>query len=74
MCGDKSRLYTQNGSSILDLASKIDACQHDVLRVMIQTAEAQVETLEEQHSCSCNLGWKSQGFADLLHLGLIVLA
>lgn len=56
------------------LTGQIDACQHDVFGIMVQTAEGEVEALEEQQSCGCHLVWKGQCLADLLHLALIVLA
>lgn len=56
------------------LAGQIDACQHDVLGVMVETAESEVEALEEKQSCSRHFIWKGKRLADLLHLALIVFA
>lgn len=56
------------------LAGQIDACQHDVLGVMVKTAESEVKALEEKQSCSGHFIRKGERLADLLHLALIVLA
>ena len=56
------------------LTGQIDACQHDVLRVMVKTAESEVKALEKQQSRSCHFVWKGERLADLLHFALVVFA
>ena len=57
-----------------DLASQVDACQHDVLRIMVKAAELQVEAFEEKQRRSGNFVWEGERLADLLHFALIIFA
>ena len=60
------------------LTCKVDACQHDVLGVMIEGATAKVEAFEECQGCALHFGLEAkcprQLLAELLHLGLIEFA
>lgn len=40
------------------LTGQIDACEHDVLGVMVKAAEGKIEALEEEDSCRCHFVWK----------------
>ena len=58
-----------------DLAGEVYTCQHDVLWIVVQSAAAQVEPLEECEGGPLHFRLESEGsdqlFAELLHLGLV---
>lgn len=60
------------------LACQVNACQHDILGVMVKGAAAKVEAFEERKCCSLHFRLEAicscQLLAELLHLGLVVFA